>query len=316
MQVKAPDDRQPDLDALGALLDRPNVDLQTRRRIEAEMRQIRAGAAGERDAAYQIEFHSGAHAGRVTIHDLRLEVDGRVAQIDHLFINRLLDIWVLESKHFAEGVSINDHGEWTGFSGGRPYGMASPIEQNRRHVAVLGQVFATGMVTLPKRLGVVAIKPRIRPLVLVSTGARISRPRTKAAQALVEGLDTVIKVDRWAMTINQDLETRSLGVIAKVVSEGTVQRIGRELAALHRPMTIDWAARFGLPPVPVPPGAPARVALPDPTRATRDAACASCGLPVSQVAIDYCRANAARFGGQVLCYRCQRRSGKSAPGTR
>jgi len=66
-----------------------------------------------------------------------------VAQIDHLLINRLLDIWVLESKHFAEGVSINDHGEWTGFSGGRPYGMASPIEQNRKHVAVLEQVLRT-----------------------------------------------------------------------------------------------------------------------------------------------------------------------------
>ena len=34
---------------------------------------------------------------------------GRVAQIDHLVIYRLPDTWVLESKHFAEGVSINDH---------------------------------------------------------------------------------------------------------------------------------------------------------------------------------------------------------------
>ncbi|MHB8891400.1 MAG: nuclease-related domain-containing protein [Candidatus Limnocylindrales bacterium] len=70
------------------------------------------------------------------------------------------------SKHFAEGVSINDHGEWTGFSGGRPYGMASPIEQNRRHVAALEQAFATGLVQLPKRLGMVPIKPWIRSLVL------------------------------------------------------------------------------------------------------------------------------------------------------
>jgi hypothetical protein len=146
-----------------ALLERPDVDEGTRRRIETEVRRIRAGAAGERDAAYEIEFHSGAHPGRATLHDLRLEVDGRIAQIDHLYINRLMDAWVLESKHFAEGVAINDHGEWTGFFGGRPYGMASPIEQNRRHVAVLEQVFATGLVQLPKRLGL-TIRPRIRPL--------------------------------------------------------------------------------------------------------------------------------------------------------
>jgi len=55
--------------------------------------------------------------------------------------------------------------------GGLPYGMPSPIEQNRRHVAVLEQVFATGQVALPKRLGLATIRPRIRPLVLTSNGA-------------------------------------------------------------------------------------------------------------------------------------------------
>jgi Nuclease-related domain len=109
LQIKAADDKQPDLDALAVLLDRPDVDAPSRRRIEQEIRQVRAGAAGERDAAYEIEFHSADNVNRVTIHDLRLEVGGRVAQIDRLFINRLLDTWVLESKHFAEGVSINDH---------------------------------------------------------------------------------------------------------------------------------------------------------------------------------------------------------------
>ena len=218
-----------------------------KRRIEQEIRRIRAGAAGERDAAYEIEFHSADNVNRVTIHDLRLEVGGRVAQIDHLVINRLLDTWVPESKHFSEGVSINDHGEWTGFSGGRPYGMASPIEQNRRHVAVPERAFAKGLVRPPKRLGIVRIKPWIRSLVLVSNGARIRRPRTTAAQARVEGLDTVIQADQLAATINRDRDTRTLAAIAKVVSAETVQRIGRELAALHRPMTVDWAARFGLP---------------------------------------------------------------------
>jgi hypothetical protein len=37
--------------------------------------------------------------------------------------------------------------------------MASPIEQNRKHVAVLEQVFATGLGEPPKRLGMVAIRP-------------------------------------------------------------------------------------------------------------------------------------------------------------
>lgn len=75
MQLKAADDKQPDLDALAALLERADVDPTTRR----EIRQIRAGIAGERDAAYEIEFHYGASRTYVTIHDLRLEVGDRVA---------------------------------------------------------------------------------------------------------------------------------------------------------------------------------------------------------------------------------------------
>jgi hypothetical protein len=75
------------------------------------MRRIRAGAAGR---------------GCRRAH-LRLEVGGRVAQIDHLLINRLPDTWVLDSKHLAEDVSINDHGEWTGFSGGPPSTVQAPI---------------------------------------------------------------------------------------------------------------------------------------------------------------------------------------------
>ena len=79
MLIKAADDKQPDLDALAALLDRPDVDAPTRRRIEQEIRRVRAGAAGERDAACEIEFHSADNVNRVTIHDLRLEAGGRVA---------------------------------------------------------------------------------------------------------------------------------------------------------------------------------------------------------------------------------------------
>src|SRR5450759_1036572 len=99
MLIKAADDKQPEVDALEALLSRPDVGRERRARIEQEIRSIRAGVSGERDAAYEIEFHLAANKNQMTLHDLRVECDGRVAQIDHLIINRLLDIWVCESKH-------------------------------------------------------------------------------------------------------------------------------------------------------------------------------------------------------------------------
>ena len=134
VQIKGADGREADLAALRGQLARPDVDAATRVRIEREIRTIGAGVKGERDAAYEIEFHFGRLEKRATIHDLRLQVDGRVAQIDHLIIDRFLTIWVCESKHFAEGVTVNDHGEWSRYVGGRPVGMASPVEQNRRHI--------------------------------------------------------------------------------------------------------------------------------------------------------------------------------------
>jgi len=223
MLIKGADDKQPQIEALEALLGRPDVDAQTRRRIEQEIRMIPAGASGERDAGYEIEFHYGQSRNRVTIHDLRIELDGRVAQIDHLIINRLLDIWVCESKQFAKGVVINEHGKWVAFSGRRAYGIPSPVEQDLRHIAVLGDVFAKGLVALPKRFGI-TINPQMKSLVLVSNQARISRPKGRTAQR-VEGLDTVIKVDQLRATIERAFDQRSVAALGKVVSQGTLETL-------------------------------------------------------------------------------------------
>src|SRR4051795_1833815 len=179
MQIKAADGRQGDLLSLERWRDGSNVPPATRKRIEVEIRNISAGVRAERDAAYQIEFYFGRSENWATIHDLRIEVDGLAAQIDHLIINRLAEIWVCESKSFAEGVSINEHGEWSRWWHGRPEGMASPIEQNRRHIALLERAFEDKLAPLPRRLGLVSMKPRLRSLVLVSNEARISRPRQK-----------------------------------------------------------------------------------------------------------------------------------------
>ncbi len=256
MLIKRADDPQPHIDTLTALLARPDLDARARDAIEQELRAIRAGARGEHDAAYEIEFRYADSPNIATIHDLRIECAGRVAQIDHLIINRILQVWVCESKHFAEGVSINAHGEWERFVGGRRQGMPSPLEQNQRHIAVLEEVIRRGLVPLPRRTGY-TIRPEFRSLILVSNGARIVRPRRP-----IEALDDVIKVERLQATIDEQLEregmVRLLGKAAlKVVSPDALADLARGLAALHQPRGSDyWAARFGLPSEP-PPTAPA-----------------------------------------------------------
>lgn len=131
MQLKSADDRQPQVDALTVLLARPDIPSPTRQRIEQEIRNIKAGQRAENDAAYQIEFYAANNPNVMTIHDLRVSCNGRVAQIDHLIITRRFEFWVCESKRFAEGVEINEHGEWSAIYGEQKRGIPSPIEQNK-----------------------------------------------------------------------------------------------------------------------------------------------------------------------------------------
>ncbi|MEI2678561.1 MAG: nuclease-related domain-containing protein [Burkholderiaceae bacterium] len=244
MLIKAATDRSQDLETLQSLLTAPGITASTRTLIDKEIRNIRAGAKGESEAAYEIEFHHKASRNWAVIHDLRIEHQGRVAQIDHLLINRWLEIWVCESKHFSEGVAINEQGEFTGFFAGRPYGVPSPLEQNRKHVAVLQALLGSNVIQLPTRLGL-TLKPAIHSVILVSKGARISRPKAK-----LDGLDRVIKSDQLRDLIERRIDEESTATtllsIGKVVSSETLEDLAKKIAQLHRPITFDWAGKFGL----------------------------------------------------------------------
>jgi hypothetical protein len=89
-----------------------------------------------------------------------------------------------------------------------------------------------------------------------------------------------------------------------------LERLARDLAALHRPGTIDWEARFGLPKLLE---APALAAVPsaEPPTATitkprgTGHRCASCGVQVSFAVVKFCWNNKERFGGGMYCLSCQ-----------
>jgi Nuclease-related domain len=317
MLIKSADDKQPQLETLASLLARSDLGAETRRRIDQEVRSVRSGIAGERDAAYQIDFYFGPSPNWMVIHDLRLEIDGRVAQIDHLLLGRTFDVWVCESKHFAQGVGVNEHGEWTAYYEREARGIPSPVEQNRRHTAVLQDVFRSRLVWMPSRLGI-RVRPSIESLVLISADARISRPKGQAAHK-VDGLDTVIKADQLRRTIEKHDDTMfgpaAIVSLAKVVRPDTIERVARELVALHRPITIDFAAKFGLSHEPGATHAISGPAIAPEARAGPEVmdegtvtspTCAVCGRSVSKGVVDFCAAYPNRFGGRTLCISCQR----------
>jgi len=137
-------DRKCDLTELKALLQLPHVSPYTKEQIKQTIRNIQSGLKGEKDAAYHINFYYENHKNWAVIHDLRLEVDGHSAQIDHLLIDRFLEIYVCESKRFHEGIGINEHGEFFSVNADRKHkAIESPIEQNNRHKLLLKRLFAS-----------------------------------------------------------------------------------------------------------------------------------------------------------------------------
>lgn len=323
MIIKEADDKSRDIETLQALLAHPSAQADTRKRIEQEIRSIKAGVRGEQEAAYEMKVHYGNGRNWAVLHDLRIEHGGLVAQIDHLVVNRWLEMWVCESKHFSEGVAINEHGEFAAFFNSKPYGVPSPIEQNAKHILILQRLFDSGAVELPKRLGF-TLEPDLKGLVLVSKKARIGRPKAK-----VEGIGCVIKTDQFVKTVDKDIEGNGILSLRKVVGSDTLEEIARQIAALHRPASFDWAARFGLPAaaaapapkpaVPVPQATQPRPAdkpapAPEPPQAAAEAdkpksklACHSCGDPVSYSVAKFCWFNKPKFGGNVFCMSCQKK---------
>jgi hypothetical protein len=230
MLIKPADDRSQELAELEALVARAAPG--DRRRLEKDVYARRAGLRGETESAYHIDFHFAQSRNWAVIHDLRIEHDGRVAQVDHLLLNRTLDIYVLETKHFHSGLKITEEGEFLRWNDYRKTfeGMPSPLMQNERHIDVLRQ--ATERLDLPTRLGI-RLKPSFQTLVLVSPQARVDRPKK---------LDTsrVIKADQLKQRIHKDIDDESaltglFTTFPKIVSSETVERLARGLAAMHVP---------------------------------------------------------------------------------
>lgn len=240
MLIKPADDRTDDLAELERLL--ALAEGRQRKAIEEDLRKLRAGLKAEAESAYLVDFHFAESRNWAILHDLRIVHSSRVAQIDHLLINRWMECYVLETKNFAAGVKITEDGEflrWNAWA--KTYeGMPSPLLQNERHIQVLEQ--AMSGIELPTRLGL-RIAPCFQTLVLVSPAARIDRPKRFDSSR-------VIKADQLKQRIWKDIDDENplIGALkmAKLVASETVEHIARQLAALHQPIRIDHAARYGL----------------------------------------------------------------------
>ena len=291
MILKAKDSLQDAVEELENALRKP-LPTERRKLLEKDLAVLRAGEKGEKEAAYHIDFDLKDSSNWAVIHDLRIEWNARVAQIDHLLINRLLEIYVVESKSFRTKVRYYNGG-WQRLNFNHWAGIPSPVEQNERHIAVLKELIEQRQVA-PTRLGM-AMSPRFLNVVAIHPSCSISGKIPEGVS--IFHMDTLMKKIRA-----QDPSALSM---FKVIGTDTLQRFAERLVQCHIP-----APKRQVPAAPESETSPTAKAI----KCSTGQACQSCGGPLTNAEAHYCRINASQFANQLLCRKCQSYTGNAAAG--
>lgn len=309
MLIKSADDKSKRLALLQDLQQSPMLDTRQKEWLRDELRRCKTGIEGEKAAAFYLDGHYKDSQNNALLHDLRVEVDGEVAQIDHLVINRTGYVVLIETKNFSGNLEVNANGEFTAHYGKERYGIPSPFEQSRRHGRVLGKLLerleiGTRTDKLPEFHNVVMMHPK----------AIIRRPDPK-----VFDTSFLIKADQFPAWHNKLVDGVSTGGLFKALfnmrSPDTIKEWGEKLKRQHRA-----AAFMALPEFMQPksnlvqasalakPAAPApAVATATPELAAVDVSlakkliCAHCGEKIGFPEGKFCWNNAKRFGGLQYC---------------
>ncbi len=243
MIIKGKDPVDGQIEQLEFLL-KTNITSAQKKLIETETKIIKSGIKGENSSAYFLDFHFGETKNWAILHDLRIEHNGQVAQIDHLLINRFLELYVLESKNYANGMKITEDGDFLIFYAGRSKAVESPIEQNERHIFLLQKFLNSNQDILPKRLGI-RLKPSFKNYVIISPHSKVTRPKKSL-------LDTsaVIKSDTLYTMIQKQIDETSLQtavLISKIIGQDTLQELAQNIVLHHKPApVIDFKRKFGI----------------------------------------------------------------------
>lgn len=305
MIIKHADDKTKRLNLLAEHAKSERLDARQRQWIEDELLRLKRGMQGERDAAFYLDSYFKDGKNYAVLHDLRVEVDGDVAQIDHLVINRMNYVFLFETKCFNGNLNINEHGEFTlNYAGGKQFGIPSPLEQSRRHERILRKLLDTLEIT-----GRTA-KPTFVHAVLVHPKATITRPASK-----VLSTDNVVKADaietwhrRWA---DKDVGvTGTINAFLNIRSQDTVRDWGEKLASQHRPGDLlalpDFIRPRDMPSTRVSESLSTNTGPSDASNSPDDALkrkliCITCGNKISFAEGKFCWANERRFSGFQYC---------------
>lgn len=194
--------------------------------ILKDINNIKQGLEGERRVAYELE---NSFIPMLVLHDLRIEVDGHIAQIDFLLITDYF-ICVLENKLLNGDISINNLGEFTRKTKYKTEGVYSPIVQNERHIKILKQLFK---------------KHSIAKMVEIDSLVIMANPKSiiRRQYAPKDIKNKIIRYDQIANMI----ETKNKLYKSKgSMSEDKMYNISNFLINQHKEATYDYIKKYSL----------------------------------------------------------------------
>ncbi len=318
MLLKTADDKSKRLALLEDLQQSPILDAKQKKWLREELSRFRKGIQGEKDSAYYLDQYFKDGENHVVLHDLRFVIDGDVAQIDHLIVNRGIGVYLLETKNYSGNLVINEHGEFTVEYDDDRFGIPSPIEQSRRHERILRRLL--------ERLGIANRTGGALDcyhVVMLHPKAIIRRPPSNAFDT-----SNVIKADQFPTWHGQFID-KSLGIsdvlkaAVNLRALDTIKEWGEKLVRQHRPANLLELPEFMRPgqgPASGPKSTPkstsaipvASVSSPkmDSPQRIADRAdeppakrllCAHCGTKITFPEGKFCWNNEKRFGGLQYC---------------
>jgi Nuclease-related domain len=319
MLLKSADDKSKRVALLEELQRSQLIDQRQRKWLRDELLMLQKGIRGEQDSAHYLDNYFKDGENSVLLHDLRFVVDGDVAQIDHLILNRASKIYLLETKNYACNLVINEQGEFTAEYERDRFGIQSPIEQSRRHERVLCKLL--------ERLDIVGRTqklPDFHHVVLLHPKATIERPPAK-----VFDTSNVIKADQFPTWHKQFVDSLGVATVFKSALNmrglDTIKEWGEKLMRQHRPAGLLSLPDFMRPKEPrerapaasnpvsgtTPSNTPLKgaagrqpqsaMSTPSKDEPQRRLICAKCAAKISFAEGKFCWNNAARFGGVAYC---------------
>ena len=244
--------------------------------------QINAGRSAEAEVKWHLDRCIQNSKNYRVFHNLVIP-DPKSAspcQIDHLIAGRFFNFLVFETKSTRGGCHLNTgNGVWGRFDNGKRVPMASPIEQNKRHIDCLRELLLTKG-PLPSRLGF-KLKPDFANWILVEPGADVPLKHEEAWLVQRDALET---------SINRFVDAVGASSMLKLISADEFEAISRFLGQFEQKSESGGST----PPLPR-----SEISVASAT------ACEQCRTPVEEKVVNYCRLKQKEMGGRILCRDCQ-----------